>query len=208
MEEYNSGNKKQSEEYSILRRWELKRSNLSTEQKKEARALLYGRFGQKKEHFSGESIEPRKLHFAYDLHHLLPRGSPGCNLLPNMRLAYHGLNAKAGAPKGIENRDKDRIPPDATTSLRQIVDYSAGSKEMQANAEAEPTYRKLMWEKLEYGQTTMEKTRAIFGMAELIGVSPQATRDYYGKMTSADGPLEEYKENGKRVRVRKEFGGK
>lgn len=200
--------------YRPMRNWELKTSDLTPIQRKEARAFLVGRFGQKKDFFTAKPIALTLLHEAYDLHHLVERGSPGCNLLINLRLATHSSNANAGKPKktkAIQIRDKDKIPPDATTSLRQVIDYSKGSAEMQVNGDAEPAYRNKMWELLEYGQTTMEKKRAIYGLAELIGVSPQATRDYYEKMVSPDGPLEEYKEKDthvKRVRVKKTWGGR
>jgi hypothetical protein len=197
----------EKQSYTLHRYWEQKSGELTTGQKREARAFVFGCFGQKKEFFTGRPIDPKLLHMGiYDLHHLIAKGSPGCNLLPNLKLAYHGPNANAGKAKArssIQIKDKDRIPPDATTQLRQTVDYSAGSKEMQVNGDAEPDYRAKMWSLLEYGRTTMTKKRAIYGLAELIGVSPQATRDYLEKMVSQDGPLEEFKENGvKRIRVK------
>ena len=110
----------------------------------------------------------------------------------NLRLAYRGPNSTEGkAGKTIIRRiDKDRIPPDATTELRKFVDYSQGSKEMQANAEAEPFYRALMWEFI-LTNSRITKDRAINGMAEKIGVSQQATRDYLKKAASEDGPFME-----------------
>lgn len=183
--------------YRVRRPWETKKTELSTREKREARAFLFGYFGQKKCFVSGKPIIPQLLHAGgVDIHHLLELGREGCNLLPNLRLAYHGPNASAGHPrKGIPRIDKDGIPPDPTTQLRQVIDYSRGPVEMQVNADAEPTYRGLMWEHLLFNNR-ITKNEAIFGMAERIGVSPQATRDYLGKTISEAGPFKEIKENG------------
>lgn len=186
-------------EYRLLRKWEAKTSPLTTEQKREARAFRVGRFRQTKCSVTGKPIVLSMLHDAYDLHHLLPQGSPGYNMLPNMRLALHGPNANAGKPPrpGIERKDKDRIPISETDLLRQRVDYSSGSREMQVNADAEPEFRGWVFDQLWYGERNdFTKREAIFGGAEKVGVSPQATRDYLAKMTSSEGPLREVKEDG------------
>lgn len=128
-----------------------------------------------------------------------------------MVLSLHGPNANAGkarAKSAIRIRDKDRIPPSATDLLRQTVDYSNGSAEMKVNAETEAPYRAKLWELIGYGSGSISKDRAIYGLAELMGCSPQATRDYYNKMKSEDGPLEEFKEKGtnqKRVRMKRGY---
>lgn len=184
-----------AEPYHILRRWELKRSDLTTTERREARAILFGSFRQTSCYFSHLLIPPRLLQTgAVDVHHLLPRGSPGCNLLPNLRLAFHGFNANEGKP-GVRKRDKDRFPVDPTLQLRQVVDYSLGSKEMQANNEAEPEFRAWMWARMRR-ERRVPKKDAISGGAEQIGVSKQATRDYLDKMTSSVGPFREVKVRG------------
>ncbi|MDG6949554.1 MAG: hypothetical protein JRM77_06900 [Nitrososphaerota archaeon] len=193
--------------YRPFRAWELKTSELTTTQRREARAFLVGSFGQKKCHLTGRPIVLQLLHDAYDIHHLLPRGSPGCNLLINLRLALHGPNANAGKPKdrkGIRFPDKNKIPVSATELLRQTVDYSQGSREMQANGEAEVPYRGWLWGKVvEGGSKGYAKQQAINSGAEKFGVSKQATRDYLDKMLSEEGPFQEVKENGvKYVRVK------
>jgi hypothetical protein len=193
--------------YQIKRRWELKTSELSTTQKREARAFLYGSFGQTKCYFTGRPIVPQLLHAgAYDIHHILPRGSPGSNLLPNLSLALHGPNANASKPPGIQISDRDKSHPtppiDPTVQLREVVDYSSGSREMQANAESEPVYRAWLWERL-LMENRVTKDTAIWAGAEKVGVSGQATRDYLKKLTSETGPFEEFKENGiKLVRIK------
>jgi hypothetical protein len=192
-------------EYRLHAKWEMKRSELSTRQKKQARAFLFGCFRQTKCFFTGKPILPQLLHSgAVDIHHVLELGVEGCNLLPNLKLAYHGPNANAGHPRRGIQQDKNRISIDPTTQLRQIVDYSGGSKEMQANVEAEVPYRAWLWEKvLEGGKKGYEKKEAINSGAEKWGVSKQATRDYLDKMISAEGPMFEKKENGiKYIRVR------
>ena len=66
---------------------------------------------------------------------------------------------------------------------------------MQANNEAEPVYIAKMWEFI-LENKRITKERAINGMAWLLGVSKQATRDYLDKAKSEDGPFKEIKENG------------
>jgi hypothetical protein len=202
--------------YRLMRSWESKTGYLTTKQKREARAFLFGCFGQKKCYLTGKTILPQVLHDAYDIHHLVEIGQPGCNLLINLRLALHGPNANAGKPgaqkvkPGIPtyNKNKEKVPVDATTLMRQQVDYSEGTKTMQVNGEAEIGYRNKLWALLNWGDNKqgIPKSYAIYGLAEAIGVSPQATRDYYMKITSEAGPMEEFRENGmKRVRVRESF---
>ena len=57
-------------------KWELKTGELNVQQRRQARAMLFGQFGQKKCFFTGRPIVPQLLHDAYDLHHLVKRGSP------------------------------------------------------------------------------------------------------------------------------------
>lgn len=189
--------------YVPRRKWEYKRSELSTRQRREARAFRFGAFRQKQCWICRIALDPRQLHLAYSIHHLMPLGVEGCNALPNIVLAHTGCNAKRGkAQKAPQKSDKDRIPLDPTTALRNLVDYSTGSREMQANNEAEPVFIAKMWEFL-LENRRITKARAIDGMAWLLGVSKQATRDYLDKAKSEDGPFEEFKENGiKYVRIR------
>lgn len=191
--------------------WELKTGELTPKQRRIARAFRVGRFRQKNDHLTGKPLALHLLHEVYDLHHLVERGSPGCNLLINMVIAAHGPNSNAGKARSrsairISNKNKESVLVDETTLLRQRVDYSTGPAPMQVNGDAEPEYRRKMWDELSYGEKTMTKHDAIYDMAEQLGVSPQATRDYYMKATSRHGPFEEYKENGvKRVMVKKDF---
>ena len=189
-------------------KWELKTGELNVQQRRQARAMLFGQFGQKKCFFTDRPIVPQLLHDAYDLHHLVKRGSPGCNFLINLRLALHGPNANAGkqnALSGIRIRDKQRIPLSATETLRQTVPYDQGSAEMKANGEAEVPYRAWLWERvIEAGSAGYPWSQAINSGAEHTGVSPQATRDYLNKATSDEGPFFWEKVNGvKRVFLRK-----
>lgn len=177
-------------EYRLRREWEMKRSELSTRQKREARAFLYGSFGQKNCWICQGALDPRQLHLAYTIHHLLELGQEGCNLLPKLTLAHLFCNSRRGKPKTIQKPDKDRIPVSATELLRESVPYDQGSSEMKANNEAEPLYRVWLWEKvLEAGKAGYEFKEAINSGAEHTGVSPQATRDYLNKATSKEGPF-------------------
>jgi hypothetical protein len=186
-----------NEIYHPRRSWEMKITELTPRQKREARAFLFGRFGQTKCFFTGMPLYPHILQTgSITIHHLVPLGKPGCNLLMNLRLAYLGPNSNAGKPgkTAIQMIDRDKIAPDPTTQLRQVIDYSKGPVEMQVNADAEPTYRAMIWDQMLYNNR-MTKKEAIYGMAERIGISPQTTRDYLEKMISEAGPFREIREN-------------
>ncbi len=174
-------------QYKPLRRWEHKVSDLSTTQKREARGFLLGYFGQTKCFLTGKPIVPLMLHDAYDLHHLIPRGSPGCNLMPNLRLTLHSANAAKGKPRVSRNETETKLL-DATAQLREVVDYSTGSAEMQANNETEVPYRNWLWAKMRLQKRVLWHD-AVYGGAEAVGCSPQASRDYASKMASSEGPF-------------------
>lgn len=173
--------------------WELKTGELTTPQRRIVRAMRFGCFGEKKCYLTQRPIVPQLLHDAYDVHHLVKRGSPGCNLLINLRLALHGPNANAGKPRhtsGIRASVRKSLPDtDPTVMLRKVVDYSKGDASMQANGEAEPEFIFGLYHAAMKGP--IPKQEAINGLAYLIGVSPATTRKYLDKQTSGEGPFME-----------------
>ena len=58
--------------------WELKTGELTTPQRRIVRAMRFGCYGEKKCYLTQRPIVPQLLHDAYDVHHLVKRGSPGC----------------------------------------------------------------------------------------------------------------------------------
>jgi hypothetical protein len=81
---------------------------------------------------------------------------------------------------------------DATTMVREEVDYQQGSPEMQANEWYEPHFRNWLIAYLRvYGW--IPKREAIAAGAEEVGCSIQAARRYLEKMTSFKGACKEHK---------------
>lgn len=197
-------------QYRLRYRWEAKRWELTTGEKRQARAALWGLLGQKKCGFCGLALDPRLLHVAYDIHHELPAGTPGRNILPKLKLSHHSCNAPVRPSKGLQTQYKqktgDTQPITATEQVRQIIDYSKGPTQVQINGEAEVPYRAWLWFEIVGSKgERYEKQEAINSGAEHCGVSKQATRDYLDKLISKEGPMEEFKENGvKFVRIKKE----
>ena len=81
----------------------------------------------------------------------------------------------------------------ATQLVRQLVNYSAGSAEMQANSYFEVDFR--VWV-LQFIKATgfIGKQDAIDSGAEMVGCSPTTTTKYMKKLTSRFGPLAETKD--------------
>lgn len=76
---------------------------------------------------------------------------------------------------------------DATSKVKEAVDYQSGSPEMQANDLMEAVYRNWLMAKLTRdGETSKEQ--AIASGAEISGSSINAARGYYAKMVSDAGP--------------------
>ena len=190
--------------YRIIRSWELKVSELTTSQKKEARGLLWG-LGEKTCYICGKELDPDLDGNPCDIHHALRLGVEGCNFLPNLHLAHHACNAKEGRPKGIQTTERDKTPigepvADPTAKLREQVPYQSGSVEMQVNARAEVRYRRWLWGKIRDGEGFVTKFEAMHGGAEVCGVSPTTTRKYLGKLTSEEGPYHEFRSHqGKQI---------
>jgi hypothetical protein len=80
--------------------WESKVTDYSTEQKRVVRAFRWGKYGDRKCPFCSIPLRAQDLHSQpLQVHHTIPRGMLGCNLLINVRLAHGGCNANAGKPQ-------------------------------------------------------------------------------------------------------------
>jgi len=93
----------------------------------------------------------------------------------------------------VNERERERERGSQGTGIvRTMVDYSGGSKEMQANDYYEMQYRD--WVLITVKKHGMiSKSDAIHGGAEIVGCSSVTTARYLQKMTSIAGILEESK---------------
>jgi hypothetical protein len=77
--------------------------------------------------------------------------------------------------------------------IKDVIDYKAGSAEMQANGLFEMPYRK--WVITQIAENGfIEKKHAIYTGAEIVGCSPTTTQRYTEKLLSAAGALQEQKD--------------
>lgn len=165
-------------------RWESKTGELTSKERAIARATRFGYYGDKKCYFTGKPVVPQILHEAYDLHHLIRRGKPGCNEIANLRLALHGPNANAGKASGIRKVEREKIHEqmltDATEKLHAVVDYQSGSPEMQANDIGIPKWLDLMCKEiLEKG--TISRWASLNSGASASGLTYQPILRAYNK---------------------------
>ncbi len=90
--------------------WELKKSDLSTMQKRQAKGALWGVRRERKCFFCGIPFDPRVLFLTATIHHEARIGEVGCNLLPHLHLAHFGCNSAAGPAKGIQKmREREKV---------------------------------------------------------------------------------------------------
>ena len=94
---------------------------------------------------------------------------------------------------------------DATYSLREQVDYSAGSPEMAANDSAEIPYRNWLQAYIR-SHVEIPRVEAIAAGAEIVGVSTTATRRYLEKLVSLAGPLTKYKNESRKWMIKAKEG--
>lgn len=141
-------------------------------------------------------------------------GNPANHDHLNLRLLCHSCNIKTAISQNKESRHKhhgvcverEGENLDATTRIKQNVDYQNGSKEMQANDYFEPEFRSWLTAKL-LNQKEIEKDDAIASGAERTGASINACRNYLLKFTSNEGPAYEEKlpSKTKVVRLKKSY---
>ena len=127
-------------------------------------------------------------------------GNPANHDHLNLRLLCHSCNIKTVIGRNKKPRHKhhgvfverDIKNLDATTRIKQKVDYQKGSKEMQANDYYELGFRNWLTAKL-LNRKEIEKDDAIASGAEITGASINACRNYLLKFTSNEGPAYEAK---------------
>lgn len=91
------------------------------------------------------------------------------------------------------NRENDRHDYGVNSQIKELIDYSAGTQEMKANALFERDFREWLLALVgEYG--SYPKQEAINTGAERAGCSPATTKRYLEKLTSAGGVFD-IKEN-------------
>jgi hypothetical protein len=139
-----------------------------------------------------------------ELDHL--NGDISDNRLENIRLAHHSCNAKAywhrirGPSLALSYQDERENKSteaeggkDATQIIHEVVDYSKGSPEMQANEFAEIDYRSWLTAYVKLNRRIL-LSEAIGAGAEKVGVSPSTTYRYLLKLVSMEGELRKYKD--------------
>lgn len=112
------------------------------------------------------------------------------------------LSGSRGARKGDsedmrrQKRDRERVEGKMSTRVvRELVDYSQGSPEMQVNSIAERSFRSWCLGKMRE-HNRMKRDDAIYGGAEVVGISPDTVRNrYLRKLTSPEGVLQEIKDD-------------
>ncbi len=114
----------------------------------------------------------------------------------NLRLAHKRCNiaARNHLPRGdsaknvcVQNRVRKEGSP-STRVIREAVDYSRGTAEMQANFLYEVDFRKWILSMI-YERGFITKSDAVAAGAEVVGCSPATATRYLSKLTSSVGPL-------------------
>jgi hypothetical protein len=102
-------------------------------------------------------------------------GDPSDNHADNLRGVHKSCN--------IRQRNLQRTRPANSVGERVSKEESA---EIEINRDAEPRYRKWLWERTNK-QSPLYTGEAIYGGAEFVGISPVTARRYLGKATSPQG---------------------
>lgn len=102
-------------------------------------------------------------------------GDPGDNHPDNLRGVHKSCN--------IRQRNLQRNVPADSVNERVSKEESA---EIEINRDAEPRYRKWLFERVGRPEP-LYSGEAIYGGAEFVGISPVTARRYLGKATSPQG---------------------
>ncbi len=125
-------------------------------------------------------------------------GNKGNDHRDNLRVSCQSCNMKEfyklqrGSRPRSSHVEREGENPDATTRIKQSVDYQQGSPEMQVNDYAELEFRNYIIARIKI-EGEVEKEDAIGSGAERAGVSINACRNYLIKMVSKEGPCIEIK---------------
>ena len=147
-----------------------------------------------------------------EIHHI--DGNP-CNSDPlNLRLLCHSCNIKTEIKRNKNSRSKHhgvivergRKKLDATSKIKDKVDYQKGSAEMQANDYFELAFRNWLIAYIIIHKA-ITKDEAIASGAEITGASINACRNYLLKFKSEAGPGYEIKLASKTrvIRLKKQY---
>lgn len=105
-------------------------------------------------------------------------GDPSDNRPENLRGLCKSCN--------IRQRNLSTGPSADSVNERVIIRESEESAEIEINRDAEPRYRKWLFERTNRREPLYTQ-EAIYGGAELVGISPVTARRYLGKATSPQG---------------------
>ena len=121
---------------------------------------------------------PDNLHLLCQTHNLQLRGVPVTKKLRAIR--WHSAN-------NVCVREK-KYGSISSKVAKDTLDYQSGSVEMKANSMFEPVFTEWLLTHL-----PMSIDEATYSGAHVTGCSPATTKRYLKKLTSAAGPLREFK---------------
>jgi hypothetical protein len=122
---------------------------------------------------------PDNLHLLCQTHNLQLRGVPVKNKLHILRC--HSANNVC-----VRERTYGSI---GTKVAKDTLDYRSGSVEMKANSLFEPAFTEWLLARL-----PVVREEAQYSGAQVVGCSPETAKRYLKKLTSAAGPLREFKD--------------
>jgi len=123
---------------------------------------------------------PENLHLLCQKHNLEMRQKPA---------AEHSRLIRKYSAKNERERERER-GREATSIVKEMVDFRAGSPEMKANSYYEIRYREWIFMIIRE-QGFITKADAINAGAEVVGCSTLTTSRYLAKLTSSVGNLKE-----------------
>ena len=123
--------------------------------------------------------EPDNLHLLCQTHNLQLRAVPVAKKLRTIR--WHSA-------KNVCVRER-KYGSISSKVAKDTLDYWSGSVEMKANSMFEPVFAEWILENL-----PMPKSEAIYSGAQIAGCNPVTCEQYLKKLTSAAGPLREFRD--------------
>jgi hypothetical protein len=164
------------ESYSPRFRWELNEGKLTSEQKHIAREEMW-ESNPGKCYGCPIPIRREELHLAVDIHHLVDRGNPGRNFLPQMRLAHHNCNARIGRPaeptaSHIQGKEREE------RRLADALIGEHGPPTLMINREKEPEFVKWIFANVGREPNGLTYHDAVYEGARKIDISPETAERY------------------------------
>jgi len=127
--------------------------------------------------------DPNNVHLLCQAHNLEMRGKT---------VQEHKELIEFYSARNERERERDR-GTEATSRVKDLVDFRNASPEMKANSYYENQYRDWLLTEIKE-KKAVTKDDAINSGAEVIGSSPLSTTRYLKKMTSSAGVLKEIKD--------------